>query len=102
MKPDPQLEIIRRLHCAAGHLNAIIKMAEAGEPCEQILHQLNAVQSALHAAGGQLIRCEAESSRAVIVNGSSPEKRVAELKRLQSLYTIFMQYSTHHNEVIYD
>jgi DNA-binding FrmR family transcriptional regulator len=28
------------LHCAAGHLNAVIKMAEAGEPCEQVIHQL--------------------------------------------------------------
>lgn len=102
MKPNRQPDIVRRLHCAAGHLNAVIKMAEAGEPCEQVLHQLNAVQSALHAAGGQLICCEAESSRATILNGSSPEKRVAELKRLQSLYSIFMQYSIHHNEVIYD
>ncbi len=30
MKPDQQSEIIRRLRCAAGHLNAVIKMAEAG------------------------------------------------------------------------
>lgn len=36
MKPDPHAEIIRRLHCAAGHLNAVIEMAEAGQPglCE--------------------------------------------------------------------
>ena len=49
MKPDQQSEIIRRLRCAAGHLNAVIEMTEAGQPCEQVLHQLNAVQAALRA-----------------------------------------------------
>ena len=93
MKPDQQSEIIRRLRCASGHLNAVIEMTEAGQPCEQVLHQLNAVQAALHTAGTKLISCQAQSSQTIILDSPSPKQRIAELKRLQSLYTIFMQYS---------
>lgn len=102
MKPDQQSEIIRRLRCAAGHLNAVIEMTQAGQPCEQVLHQLNAVQAALRVIGTKLLICQAQSSQSLILDSSSAEERLAELKRLQSLYTIFMQYSNHHNEVIHD
>jgi DNA-binding FrmR family transcriptional regulator len=102
MKPDQQSEIIRRLRCAAGHLNAVIEMTEAGQPCEQVLHQLNAVQAALRAAGTKLIICQAQSSQTIILDSPSPKQRISELKRLQSLYTIFMQYSNHHSEVSHD
>jgi DNA-binding FrmR family transcriptional regulator len=102
MKLNQQSDIVRRLHCAAGHLNAVIKMAEAGQPCEQVLHQLGAVEAALHAAGSKLIICQAQSSQSIILNGPSPEKRLAELKRLQSLYTIFLQYPKHHSEVSHE
>lgn len=102
MKPNPQSEIVRRLHCAAGHLNAVIKMAEAGEPCEQVVHQLAAVEAAVRAAELRMILCQAQSSEAIILDSSSLEQRSVELKRLQSLYMIFMQHTNHPNEVSYD
>lgn len=102
MKPDQHSEIIRRLRCAAGHLNAVIEMAESGEPCEQVLHQLNAVQAALRVAGGRLLSCQSQSSQAIILDSTSPQQRISELKRLQSLYATFMQYSDNHNEVNHD
>ena len=102
MKPEQESEIIRRLRCAAGHLNAVIEMAEAGQPCEQVLHQLGAVDSALRAAGSKLIICQAQSSQSIILDNPSPKLRLAELKRLQSLYTIFLQYPKHQIEVSHD
>jgi len=102
MKPDQQADIIRRLRCAEGHLNAVIEMTEAGRPCEQVLHQLNAVQAALRMTGVKLIVCQAENSQAVILKSSSPNQRVAELKRLQFLYTIFVQHFHHIPEVYHD
>jgi DNA-binding FrmR family transcriptional regulator len=99
MKPNQQSEIIRRLRCAAGHLNAVIEMAETGQPCEQVLHQLGAIEAALRAAGIKLILCQTQASESIILEGPSPKQRVAELKRLQSLYTIFLQYPKHHSEV---
>ncbi len=94
MKPELDPEIVRRLRCAAGHLNAVIKMTESGKPCEQVLHQLNAVQAALQRAGVKIIECQALSSQDVILNSTSVTQRTAELRHLQSLYTIFVkQYS---------
>lgn len=94
MKSEPDPKIVRRLRCAAGHLNAVIEMTESGEPCEQVLHQLNAVQAALQTAGVKIIECQAQSSQDVILNSTSVTQRTAELRHLQSLYTIFIkQYS---------
>lgn len=102
MKPKQQPEIIRRLRCAAGHLNGVIEMAEAGKPCEQILHQLNAVEAALRAAGIKLIICQTQYSQATILESPSPKQRITELKRLQSLYTIFLLNPNHHREGSHD
>lgn len=99
MKPDQQSEIIRRLRCTAGHLNAVIEMTEAGKSCEQVLHQLNAVQAALRMTGTKLIVCQAQNSQTIIVDSPSPKRRISELKRLQSLYTTFMQFSNSPKEV---
>jgi DNA-binding FrmR family transcriptional regulator len=102
MKSDQQSEILRRLHCAAGHLNAVIEMTEAQQPCEQVLHQLHAVQAALHRAGVKMIQCQAQSSQEVILNSSSVSQRTEALERLQSLYAILLKYSIHRNEVNYE
>src|SRR6266536_614054 len=102
MKPNQQSDIVRRLRCAAGHLNAVIQMTEAEQSCEEVLHQLNAVQAALRAAGVKIVECQAQSSQDVILNSASVNQRTAELKRLQSLYAISLKYSSNRNEVNYE
>lgn len=44
-----------RLKRASGHLNNVIAMLEQGRPCLDIVQQLQAVESALHAAKKALI-----------------------------------------------
>jgi len=102
LKPTPQADIVRRLHCAAGHLEAVIKMVEAEEPCEQVFHQLGAVDAAIRAAGAKLILCQAQVSQSIILDSSSPEQRLTELKHLQSLYTIYLHFPNHQIEVSHD
>lgn len=102
MEATRQAEIIRRLRCAAGHLNAVIEMAESGQPCEEVLHQLNAVQSALSAVGVRIIHCQAEASQSVILNSSSSNKRIAELKRLQTLYRVLTEHFNQFHEATHD
>ena len=102
MKSNPQAEVVRRLHCAAGHLKTVIEMTNAGQPCEQVLHQLNAVEAALRAAGIKLILCQTQASQAIILDSPFPKQRIAELKRLQFLYTIFLQYPKYHSEVSHE
>ncbi len=102
MKPNQHSDIVRRLHCAAGHLDAVIKMAENGEACEQVLHQLTAVDAAIRAVGARIVLCQVQSSQVIILESPSLMQRNTELKRLQSLYTILMKKSNHYSEVSYD
>lgn len=102
MEPNPQADILQRLRPAEGHLNAVIEMAESGQPCEQVLHQLNAVQSALRATGGKIICWQSESMQDVVLNSDSFAERSIALKRLQSLYAIYVQHFNRTLEVNYD
>lgn len=100
MEPDTQAEILQRLRTTEGHLRAIIKMTETGRRCEEVLHQLNALQGGLRATTIQIIRCQIQSSQVVILENSSPGRRIAEVKRLQSFCTFFMHYSNYPDEVM--
>ncbi|MFH1186508.1 MAG: metal-sensitive transcriptional regulator [Chloroflexota bacterium] len=99
MKTDQQAEIVRRLHSAAGHLNAVIEMAEDSQSCEKVLHQLNAVEAALHATAIRLLAWHLHQSEAVILASPSPARRTAELKKLQSLYSILRRKPEQYTEV---
>ncbi len=102
MISDQRFEIARQLRCAAESLNVLIKMTESGQPCEEVLHQIYAVQLALRATGTRLIICRAQNSQAIILDSHSRKQRLSELKRLQSLYAILLQYSNHHGADIHD
>lgn len=77
----------------------MIEMAENNEPCENVLHQLSAVEAALHAAGFKLLTRHVHQSEAAILSSPSAAQRAAELKRLQALYGILIQKSDRYNEV---
>ena len=102
MTTKSRSEIIQRLRCAAGHLNAVVEMVEAEESCEQVLHQLNAVQAALRTAATKIIECQVESSQDVILNSSSATQRTMELQHLQSLYAILVKHYSNMSEVNYE
>lgn len=99
MKSDQRTDILCRLRCAAGHLNAIIEMIETGKPCDQVLHQLGAVRAALRAVRAKLIMCQVKSIQTAILESSSAEGCMAELYQLQALYANFVKYSDHPSEV---
>jgi DNA-binding FrmR family transcriptional regulator len=82
---EVQEQIISRLKTAEGHLQAVTRMAAAGEPCEDILHQLSAVEAALHATGCLLLRCRLQESIDLIANSPGVKERTVELERLTAL-----------------
>lgn len=45
---DTQERILHRLKIAKGHLQKVIQMIESGHYCIDVIHQSQAVQSALH------------------------------------------------------
>jgi DNA-binding FrmR family transcriptional regulator len=98
MQPEQQAEIMRRLRSAQGHLGAVIGMVESGESCEQVLHQLGAVQAALLVAGARLLACQVETSKIIIQLSPCPEERAAELDRLSDLYQIMMKSSKYNRK----
>jgi len=52
---DVQKRVIHRLKIARGHLDKVIKMAEEQEYCIDVIHQSQAVQSALKQANALLL-----------------------------------------------
>lgn len=88
MQPEEQ-KLILRLRSAEGHLRAIIGMIEAGQPCEDVLHQLTAVEAALRAARLAVLKRRLQTSAAVIRSDPCPEARCAELEQLLALYQLF-------------
>lgn len=96
MQAEERAEIVRRLRSAGGHLEAIIGMVEAAEPCEPILHQLSAVQAALRAVGARVLVCQLKQSQGLIRNSPCVEDRVAEITRLLVLYHLLTKYSTYY------
>jgi hypothetical protein NreA len=88
---EQQAAIVRRLRSAEGHLRAVIGMVESGQPCEEVLHQLDAVEAALDAAGRALRYCQFRQSIDVIRHSPSAEARLAELERLAVLYSITLE-----------
>lgn len=101
MQPESQAEIIRRLRTASGHLRAVCDLVEAGRPCEEVLHQLKAVRSALKAVGTQLLNCQLKQSEEIILNAST-EKRAAELARLNNLLYLIVQQGDYESETMND
>jgi hypothetical protein NreA len=85
---EPQTAIVRRLRSVEGHLHAVVDMVEAGRPCEEVLHQLDAVEAALCAAGRALRYCQFCQSIDVIRCSPNAEARLAELERLATLYRL--------------
>lgn len=85
-------KLIRRLCSAEGHLRAIIGMIEAGQPCEDVLYQLSAVEAALRATGLAVLKRQLQASAAVIKSDPCPETRCAELEQLLALYALLNKH----------
>lgn len=95
MHPDDPQDLLRRLRTADGHLRGVIAMLEEGQSCEQVLHQLLAVQAALRTTGCCLIEQQMQSSIEIIRDNDSPEVRTQALERLVRLYQMASKTSTH-------
>jgi len=75
-----------RLSKIEGHIKGIQRMVEEEKPCEDILHQLAAVQSALAKTGRVLFE---DHFQHCIVDKASDKELVAELQRFKELLYTF-------------
>ncbi len=88
MLTEPRPATIRRLQSAAGHLKAVILMAERQAPCEEVLHQLCAVQAALRAAGCQLLEEQLQIQLKHIEQNCSCQTREQMADSLKGFYAL--------------
>lgn len=97
--PVEKQVLLQRLHTSEGHLRAISGMLEDDEPCQQVLHQLNAVQCAIEAVGSLLLQMEVERCLRAIRDNPCPEQRCEQLARLVNLYPLFKRFTFKFYEV---
>ena len=85
---DSRPDTLRRLRSAAGHLQAVIQMAERQAPCEEVLHQLCAVQAALRAVGRQLLGEQLQIQLEQIEQHCACEQREQLTEHLKTIYAL--------------
>lgn len=86
--PVEKPAILQRLRTAGGHLQAVSQLLEDDKPCQQILHQLNAIQCALEATSSLILCMEVERCLQAIHEDPCSEQRCEELARLSGLYSL--------------
>lgn len=79
-------EIIRRLKTTEGHMRGIQRMVEEGVYCIDIIHQIQAVQSALHQISSQILDQHLNSCLISAVRGEDPGEREKMLKEITGLF----------------
>ncbi len=87
MKVNAQYSsLVSRMRSVKGHLSSVADMVENREEPEKILHQLNAVQCALHKMRCEILLQRVSASLNVILSDKCPEKTASEINRLLHLY----------------
>lgn len=80
--PEATRAALNRLKRARGQLDAVIRMVEAGEPCEPTVTQLAAVSKALDRAGFTLISAGLKDC----LTEGDEDQRDDNLKRLEKVF----------------
>lgn len=79
-KPKDQDEkIVHRLKIAKGHLEKVIKMTQAKEYCIDIIHQSQAVQSALNEVDHLIMESHLKTCAANAIKRGNGQEAIAEI-----------------------
>lgn len=78
-KNNTQKRIVHRLKIARGHLDKVISMAEGKEYCMNIIHQNQAVQSALHEVDSLLLENHLKTCVVASIKKGQAGKSINEL-----------------------
>lgn len=76
---DTQERILHRLKIAQGHLKKVLKMAEDGEYCINVIHQSQAVQRALQEADSLVLENHLKTCASDAIKSGKRDEVVAEL-----------------------
>ncbi|HWY79449.1 MAG TPA: metal-sensitive transcriptional regulator [Candidatus Sulfotelmatobacter sp.] len=76
---DEQERILHRLKIAKGHLQKVIKMVEDDTYCIDVLHQLQAVESALKETGNVVLENHLKTCAAEAISKGKTEEAITEI-----------------------
>lgn len=76
---DTQERILHRLKIAQGHLKKVLKMAEDGEYCIDVIHQSQAVQRALEEADNLVLENHLKTCAAEAIHKDKEKEAIAEI-----------------------
>ncbi len=80
-------ELILRLKTAEGHLRGVQRMLEEGAYCIDVIHQIQAVQSALSKVSTEILDRHLNSCLITAVRGSDPAERERVLKEITEVFS---------------
>jgi DNA-binding FrmR family transcriptional regulator len=76
---NTQERILHRLKITKGHLEKIIKMVDEDEYCIDVIHQMQAVESAIRETEGVLLENHLKTCTADAIRNGKQEEAVAEV-----------------------
>jgi DNA-binding FrmR family transcriptional regulator len=79
---DTQERIVHRMKIAKGQLESVMKMVDEDKYCIDILHQLQAVESALKETGNLLLENHLKSCVADAISKGKTEESIAEIMQV--------------------
>ena len=77
---------IRRLKTIEGHLRGVIRMVEEDTYCIDIIHQIQAVESALNKVSTQILENHLNSCVTTAIQGNNPKERERVLKEITEVF----------------
>ncbi len=77
---------LRRLKTIEGHIRGIERMVEDGEYCIDIIHQIQAVQSALNKVSTIILDEHLNSCLITAVRGDDPDERERVLQEITEVF----------------
>ncbi len=80
-------ELILRLKTAEGHLRGVQRMLEEDAYCIDVIHQIQAVQSALSKINTEILDRHLNSCLITAVRGSDPAERERVLKEITEVFS---------------
>ncbi len=75
-------KIVHRLKIARGHLDKVIQMAENNDYCMDVIHQSQAVQSALREADNQLLDSHLKTCVVEQIKNGKAELSIEEIMKV--------------------
>jgi len=77
---------VRRLKTIEGHVRGIVRMAEEGAYCIDLIRQIQAVEAALNKVSSQILEEHLNSCVITAIQGEDPKERERVLKEIAEVF----------------